>query len=221
MQKCYQQKYCLQCRDVTFHFRQMLLRLPGMWQNIWLIVLQVLLCSPWKINTLSFRYRQAIRNRTIQTKSESNLERKLQNICLSFHLREFHYCCAQHQHGQPWDSALEDGVQGGRLKSQRGFSGEPEKMFTGWCAFVRVEYSVHPLSCPAIHHRILVSLPSSLGRQMERLSGQSVHLGFSGAAGENKEGGQGQAVCTSMRKEVTAQALTQTQESESAHGSPG
>lgn len=106
MQKCYQQKYCLQCRDVTFHFRQMLLRLPGMWQNIWLIVLQVLLCSPWKISTLSFRYRQAIRNRIIQMKSKSNLERKLQNICLLFHLRKFHYCCAQHQHGQPWDGAL-------------------------------------------------------------------------------------------------------------------
>lgn len=62
MQKHYQQKHCLQCRDVTFHFRQMLLGLPGMWQNIWLIVLQVLLCSLWKINTLSFHYRQAIRH---------------------------------------------------------------------------------------------------------------------------------------------------------------
>lgn len=56
---------------------------------------------------------------------------------------------------------------------------------------------------------------------MEKLSGQSVHLDFSGAEAEHEEGWQGQAVCTSMQKQVTAQALTQTQESESAHGSPG
>lgn len=56
---------------------------------------------------------------------------------------------------------------------------------------------------------------------MERLSGQSAHLGFSGAEAEHKEGWQGQAECTSMPKQVTAQALTQAQESESAYRSSG
>lgn len=148
MQKRYQQKYCLQCRDVTFHFRQMLLGLPGMWQNIWLIVLQVLLCSPWKINTLSFHYRQAIRHRTIQMKSKSNLERKLQNIFLSFYLRKFHYCCAQHYHDQPWDSASGDGVHRSKAETLEGVSAEPAKMFTGRWAHIRVGNSVHPPSSP-------------------------------------------------------------------------
>lgn len=83
---------------------------------------------------------------------------------------------------------------------------------------------IHPAAPgthPAVHHRGLVSFPSSLGIQMEKLSGQSVHLDFSGAEAEHEEMWQGQAVCTSMQKQVTAQALTQTQESESAHGSPG
>lgn len=127
MQKHYQQKYCLQCRDVTFHFRQMLLGLPGIWQNIWLIVLQVLLCSPWKINTLSFHYRQAIRHRTIQMKSKSNLERKLQNICLSFYLRKLHCPGTQQQHDQPWNRASAGEVHSSKLKSQRRFGNEHEK----------------------------------------------------------------------------------------------
>lgn len=62
----------------------MLLGLPGMWQTIWLIVLQVLLCSPQKINTLSFHYRQAIRHRTIQIKSKSNLERNCRTFACYF-----------------------------------------------------------------------------------------------------------------------------------------
>lgn len=151
MQKRYRQKHCLQCRVVTFHFRQMLLGLPGMWQNIWLMVLQVLLCSPWKINTLSFHYRQAIRHRTIQMKSKSNLERKLQNICLSFYLRKFHYHCAQQQHDWPWNSASGVGVCTARLKSRRGFRDEPENMFTGCWTFVKVGCSVHSPSSPQVH----------------------------------------------------------------------
>lgn len=55
---------------------------------------------------------------------------------------------------------------------------------------------------------------------MKGLSAQPVHLGFSGAEAEHGEQCQGQAVRASPWNQVTAQALTQDQELESAPGSP-
>lgn len=119
----------------------------------------MLIYSPWKINTLSFHYRQAIRHRTIEMKSKSNLERKLliilpQEVSLPL-------CSA------PAWPALGQCI----WRVQRWAWKNVQRLLSIWysgifCVSSQLTVGSHL----AVHRRVLFPFPSPLGRQMKRLS---------------------------------------------------
>lgn len=200
----------------------MLLGLPGMWQTIWLTVLQVLLCSPQKIKTLSFHYRQAIRHRTIQMKLKSNLERNCRTFACCFTSGSYITMILNTsmiglgtEHPQ-----AESTVQGwspteGSEVSMKKYCQVAE------CTLGLYILCIHlPWSC-ILRYVIGSSSPPHLPRRGRwRGSAQFTWTWTSLVKQQCTERWQTEAVHASIGNQVKAQARAQNQELESTHGSP-